>query len=745
MKKIKVALSLILAIMLTSIMVLPALAASTQCDCGHAPVIQVRGIGETLYDAEGNEIFSTENIINGILPVMPQLAQFLLDTTQTGLFVDAAETAVKSIFGPVMYDKNGARLVKDAEGKDTVITVNCDNRPVEQYMDFDKQLSEEGKLSKALYEELGDNHVYYFTYDWTGNPVEIVKQLKTFIDNVKKTSGHNKVSINAESMGGAVVSLYINTYGYDSIENLVMANSAFNGLEMMGQLFMGHPQIDGEALAFLLAQEILSNPELGELVAYIPVFEQLALMANDIMLAEHDAIYSRIFVPVFAYMPSFWMLVPTYNFVAEDGNTYNTFDVAKDVMFGVNTSAFSETRANAGSKLLSIVNEVASASKRTTTMVKAMTGYTYELDLGAFGKHEVVVEPKINFYANVTNYNSFIAPVTPSANWNSDGVIEAFNASGFATVADMGYNLGENYIQAQLKDVANYVSPDNVIDASTCQAPDNTWFIKNLGHVKYGLDDGTADFYVWLLTATEEYTINTNAEYPQFMYYDTDIPELMTFAEKEEMENNNGGIAFPELPGLPDIDLDGLEGALDQIIGGLGDMGFDIGDLGDINIGELVGNIDLSALTGLLGSLGGVVGGLGDLLGGLLGGGSGGETPAPTPDEDEGLGEEFGDGDNLGENEAPSGDVNSDNNGSHVGSDNVVNPVNPDGDSGNSNSGNSNSGNSNQGKDTNKDKDSSTSSGLIISGEPIFSSGNSTWIILFALAALVAGILVIKL
>ncbi|MBR5191443.1 MAG: hypothetical protein IKW34_05400, partial [Clostridia bacterium] len=77
MKKIKIALSLILAIALTSIMVLPAFAAGTTCNCGHAPVIQVRGIGETLYVgevAEGNEVFSTENIVNGILPVMPDLA-----------------------------------------------------------------------------------------------------------------------------------------------------------------------------------------------------------------------------------------------------------------------------------------------------------------------------------------------------------------------------------------------------------------------------------------------------------------------------------------------------------------------------------------------------------------------------------------------------------------------------------------------------------------------------------------------
>ncbi len=710
MKKIKIALSLILAIALTSIMVLPAFAASTNCDCGHAPVIQVRGVGETLYDAEGNEIFSTENIINGILPVMPLLGQFLMDTTQTALFVDAAEQAVKTIFGPVMYDNNGKRLVKDAEGNETVISVKCDSRPVEQYMNFDSPSSEETKLAKALYDELGDNHVYYFTYDWTGNPVEIVKQLKAFINSVKETSGHNKVSINAESMGGAVVSLYINTYGYGDIENLVMANSAFNGLEMMGQLFMGNTQIDGEALAFLLAQEILSNPELGEFVAYIPVFEQLALMANDIVAVEHDAIYSRIFTPVFGYMPSFWMFVPTYDFVGEDGKTYNTFSVAKDVMFGANTGMMTEVRANAGSNLLSIVNKVAAASRNTSSMVRDMIGYTYTIDLGFLGEHEVVVAPKINSYANVTNYNKFIAPVTPSANWNSDGVIESFNTSGFATIADMGYNLGENYVQAELKDVANYISPDNVIDASTCQAPDNTWFIKNLGHVKYGLDDGVADFYVWLLTATEEYTINTNAEYPQFMYYDTNIPELMTFAEKEEMENNNGGIAFPSIPGLPNIDLDGLEAALDQVLGGLEDMGINveelIGNLDLGNLGNLLGSVDLSGLTGLLGSLGGVVGGLGDLLGGLLGGG-GEETPE-TPAPEENTGEDLG----GEETPAPAPTPTPNQNNSNVGSSNVNIP---------------------------------TQNQLVLSGEPVFSSGSSTWIILFALAAVIAGILIIKL
>lgn len=701
MKKIKVALSLILAIALTSIMVLPAFAAGTQgCDCGHAPVIQVRGIGETLYDANGNEIFSTENIINGILPVLPQLGEFLADTTNVELFVGAAETAVKTIFGPVMYDKNASRLVKDADGNDTVISVKCDSRPVEDYMNFDDNLTEEGKLSKALYEELGDDHVYFFTYDWTGNPVQIVKDLNNFIQKVKEQSGHNKVSINAESMGGAITSLYLNTYGYGDIENLVMANSAFNGLEMMGQLFTGNVNIDGEALTYLLLQEVLGNAEYAELVPYLPLLEQLTPMINELMQNEavKAMIYSRIFIPVFAYMPSFWTLVPSYR-----------FDEAKDMMFGENTGTLIETRANAGSKLLQIVNRVGNAGKNTDDMVKDMVGYTYILDLGFLGQKEIVVEPKINSYANVTNYNKFIAPVTDSANWNSDGVIEVYNASGWATAADMGYTLGENYVQAELTDVANYVSPDTVIDASTCQAPDNTWFIKNLGHIKYDANDGTADFYVWLLTATEEYTINTKAEYPQFMYYDTTMRKLMTWEEKD------AGIS------LPGIDLEGLAAALEQVLSGLEDLlGTDLGDL-DLDLGnldlsaitDLLGNINLDSILGLLGSfdisgITGLLGSLGDLLGGLLGGG-GGDTPAPAPTPDDS-------GDGLGDTtpETPSTpDTTPDQNTSHVGSSSV--------------------------------NRTQTTTGLVIQGEPIFSAGNSTWIILFVLAAVIAGILIIKL
>ena len=219
----------------------------------------------------------------------------------------------------------------------------------------------------------------------------------------------------------------------------------------------------------------------------------------------------------------------------------------------------------------------------------------------------------------------------------------------------MGETLGDGYAQ-QVDTGLDMVSPDNVIDASVCQAPMNTWFIKNLGHIAYDMNDGTGDFYVWLLTQTEKYDIQTNEEYPQFMFYNTiGMPMLLTWEEKAEIEEQIGetidktvedikdhimgelegvlpDVEIPDIqiPELPSFDIDGVVGAvtggIESLLGGLGGTGGGGMDLGGI----------VDTITGLGGMLGGLVGGLdiGGLLGGLLGGG-GEETPEEPEEETE--------------------------------------------------------------------------------------------------------------
>ncbi|MBQ4572241.1 MAG: alpha/beta hydrolase [Clostridia bacterium] len=479
MKKI---LSIVMSVILIFTVLVPAFAAEKKCDCGNAPVVQVRGIGETLYDGEGNPVFSAGNIIAGILPVIPQLAQFLI-TMDTDVLVDALGTAVKAIFGPVSYDNNLNR--------ESVVTVkNYTSDPVETYVDFTKEdVGSEYTLGKAVHQELGDKHSYLFIYDWTANPFDIAKDLNQFIKEVKEKSGHDKVALCAESMGGCMTNTYLALYGYEDVQTVVMANSAFNGLEMLGQLFIGNPQIDGPALGGLIAQSIYGNAEYASLIPYISIFRYLANLANRLFEVAGDRIYEEVLIPVFGYLPSFWCFIPEYHF----------------------EEAMAKMLPDAGPELKAFVNEYyEKVASKTTDRVK-----------------EMVESEDINYFC-VSNYNKFIAPVTKTSRWNSDGVIETYNTSGFATVADMGETLGADYIQA-VNNGKNMISPDNIVDVSTAQAPMQTWMTKNWGHIAYRLDDGTCEFYLWLLTADEQYTVESNPQYPQFMYYNTEIPQLMPF------------------------------------------------------------------------------------------------------------------------------------------------------------------------------------------------------------------------
>ena len=482
MKKTKVVLCIVLALILVVTTLAPAFASGKKCDCGTAPIVQVRGIGETLYDGEGNPVFSAENIIKGILPAIPGLTYYLA-TGDTDVLVDALKVAVKDIFAPVSYDNNLNR--------DSVVTVKgYTSDSVESYVDMSEEHSgSEYTLAQAVYNELGEGHSYLFIYDWTANPFDIAEDLNQFIQEVNEKSGHDRVSICAESMGGCMTNTYLALYGYDDVENLVMANSAFNGLEMLGQLFIGNPEIDGEALAGLIVQSIYGSAEYASLIPYIPVFEQLALFANDLFEKAGDRIYEEVLIPVFGYLPSFWCFIPEYHF----------------------EEAMEKMLPDAGPELLAFVNEYyEKVASKTGDRVK-----------------EMVESEDVNYFC-VSNYNKFIAPVTETACWNSDGVIETYNTSGFATVADMGTTLGADYVQA-VDMGRNMISPDNIVDASTCQAPMQTWFTKNWGHIAYSLNDGTCDFYVWLLTANEQYTIDSNPQYPQFMYFNCEIPALMPY------------------------------------------------------------------------------------------------------------------------------------------------------------------------------------------------------------------------
>lgn len=115
-----------------------------------------------------------------------------------------------------------------------------------------------------------------------------------------------------------------------------------------------------------------------------------------------------------------------------------------------------------------------------------------------------------------SNYNSYAAPFYPSANQQTDDTVEAFCTSAEAYFAPLGSTLPKGYVQRNYLGGKNYISPDNIIDASASMFPDKVWFFKDLGHVGCSYGSEHCAFVLWLLWQ-ENPTVWTDAAHPQFM------------------------------------------------------------------------------------------------------------------------------------------------------------------------------------------------------------------------------------
>ncbi|MBR3094059.1 MAG: hypothetical protein IKH12_00530, partial [Clostridia bacterium] len=93
---------------------------------------------------------------------------------------------------------------------------------------------------------------------------------------------------------------------------------------------------------------------------------------------------------------------------------------------------------------------------------------------------------------------------------------------------------------------SNYLSKDNRVDASTCQYPDYTWFIKNCPHAAYPRDIEL--LILDICRSPEQYTVTTNSKYPQFMAYSNgEIVEVTTPDSGETPQQTSSSSFFKRI------------------------------------------------------------------------------------------------------------------------------------------------------------------------------------------------------
>ncbi len=335
-------------------------------------------------------------------------------------------------------------------------------------------------LFRTCAERFGGENVYLYTFDWRLSPSELAADLNSFLELVKSETGKDKLDVAACSMGGMITTCYIDTYGTDSLDSVVYLSPAHNGADVVGSAFTGDLVIDADFLTDFLVGK-LDNTFLRVIVKilnFFGFFKGIAKVVNNVISTHKDMIYDDFLCETFATAYGLWGLLPD-----------EYYDDALELFF--------DGKEGYDTALAEIAE------------VRKFVEKTEEIHDGLYAS-----DVKMSI---VSHYDSEQLPIYSKSYLHGDGVLESQRTSSGATFAHFGQTLSD----AELAGVADeYISPDRVVNASTCRYDDITWIVKGAKHVGCKDDSDHTEFAIWLLTQDTQPTVYTNPAYPRFLNCD---------------------------------------------------------------------------------------------------------------------------------------------------------------------------------------------------------------------------------
>ncbi len=375
----------------------------------------------------------------------------------------------------------------DKDGSSLYDNVSCNKYPlaVSNYPDagFENEVLNELGIVRTSMEKLGAQNTYYINYDWRMNPLDVADEINEVINRALADSGKSKVNLACASMGGVMTVAYLTKYGGSKLDKCIFLSSTFNGAYVTGDLFKGNVNFGASEVTAFAQSMLGENKGLSVLITVldkIGAIKGITKLLNQFVANNKDEVFDQLLTPCFGSMLSLWALTQP-----------DDVQPAMDYLFRNNKDEYAS--------LITKINELKSMMLSRDAMLRQMSADGLKISV-------------------VSTYNNPLIPVYEHSYVNGDGTLESRFMTGGATVADYGKTLGDDYVSPD----PAYVSPDNIVDASTCLFPDNTWLIKDGPHVgcSYGTD--MSDFLFWMLEYEGRPTIHSNDRYPQYMLSSND-------------------------------------------------------------------------------------------------------------------------------------------------------------------------------------------------------------------------------
>lgn len=478
MKKSVRKISIILALLMITSCLLPFANAK---DKKRSVTIFIDGINsEDIIDKQTGEVVyppSGKDITNVVMKSIPVVTKALL-TGRHEIIVDPIAESMKTLFAPVVVDENGY----PAEG--TVFNYNWPSKE---------------QIREYIVSERTDKQLKY-AFDWRLDMITVAEGLHDFIEYVMEAADADSVSLIGCSMGSCALLSYLKIYDYEYVDSAIVYVGGVNGTNTCGEPFSGDIAFNSESIVRYVDSMLGENIG-GVLVSSLlhnmkamGLMEPVVKFSDKLTKELNDAVYEKLFSVTFGCVPGMWSLVPL-----------DKYEKAKEL----NGSSLSDE------------------------MLKRVDWYHYEVQAKSTEIMQGCLDRGIKT-AIISKYGYPGIPCITSADEMTDSMIDTKYSSFGATVAEVNTNLGIDYVQKN-DNGKNCVSPDLMIDSSTCSFCDYTWFIKNSKHSD---DYAVAKVLFDYIIETDEQVNVWNGEYPQYLILENNSLVALT------AENNK--VNYPE-------------------------------------------------------------------------------------------------------------------------------------------------------------------------------------------------------
>lgn len=493
-KGFKRAISLILCLaMLAGATAVTCYAAEDKCNCGHCPLIVLPGINHSptyLYDENDKPVMDSkgEKQIGGTLlilntddllkKILPKALFSLLATiaTQHNIMLDkVAYEAAATAFSIQKCDDEGNYVNN--------LKTQRWNYPLSQMTEDEVNWVYRMVPMQRIVDIIGADHTYFYTFNLVGDPMQSAKELDEYIDMVKKQTGHDKVDLLPVSLGGTILTAYLDAYGHKDINSIVGVVACLNGTDIVADLMARDFNISDEYLHHEYIPTILKESNgrgtLGYLINCI-----LHILPQAGFNALLTGAMSGLLDTMVLNCPQMWAMIPSYRYDALASRYLSAKPVLK-----AKTDRFQQARLNLKQNILDAVAD--------GVKVNFISGSGL-----AFGEEMY----------------TFFSIMSSSGKVNSDGIINLSSTALGTTGTVGGATIAKQAHDNPDYPGYSYLSPDGTIDISTAVLPDNTWvFLKQYHEV--GNNDVVLNLAKALLLGEIENVHSNPAKYPQYNYF----------------------------------------------------------------------------------------------------------------------------------------------------------------------------------------------------------------------------------